>query len=86
MGQGQLAIDPKKTALYCPIGLSRFKQNLFDRIGSKLGSVVRGNVAQMAALPNDILPIVGCSPELTSLIAQWRADGRRWCYWDRGYL
>lgn len=78
-------IDPKKTCLYIPNGLSRFKANLFDRIGSKLGGIVRGNPAELESLPADALPVVGCSPELTGLIARWRETGRPWCYWDRGY-
>jgi hypothetical protein len=78
-------IDPKRTALYIPNGLSRFKANLFDRIGSKLGRTVRGNVAELEALPSDVLPVVGCSPELTELLKRWRETGRQYCYWDRGY-
>ena len=78
-------IDPEKTALYVPHGLSRFKANLFDRIGSKLGKIIRGNVPELEALPLDVLPVVGCSPELTPLIARWRSEDRQFCYWDRGY-
>jgi hypothetical protein len=78
-------IDPKKTCLYIPDGLSRFKANLFDRIGSKLGKIVRGKVDELAALPDDVLPVVGCSPELTGLIRKWRETNRTFCYWDRGY-
>jgi hypothetical protein len=79
-------IEPKMACLYVPHGLSRPKANLFDRIGSKLGKVVRGNVAELASLPDDVTPIVGCSPELTPLIAKWRSTNRRHCYWDRGYF
>jgi hypothetical protein len=86
LGQGQLdVIDPAKTCLYIPNGLSRFKANLFDRVGSKLGRVCRGKPAELEALPSDVLPVVGCSPELTGLIAKWRQARRQWCYWDRGY-
>jgi hypothetical protein len=80
-----LAIDPKKTCLYIPNGLSRFKQSLFDRIGSKLGKIVRGVVDELRSLPEDVLPVVGCSPELTGLIKSWRDTERMFCYWDRGY-
>jgi len=86
LGESQLAvIDPRKTCLYIPNGLSRFKQSLFDRIGSKLGKIVRGKAPELGSLPDDILPIVGCSPELTGLIAKWRETNRTFCYWDRGY-
>jgi hypothetical protein len=87
LGQGELGvIDPAKACLYIPHGLSPFKQKLFDRLAARVGQVSRGNVAKMESLPPDILPIVGCSPELTTLIVQWRAAGRPFCYWDRGYL
>lgn len=79
-------IDPKKVCLYVPNGLSPFKQDLFNRIGRQMGRVVRGDVDQMRSLPSDVLPLVGCSPELTGLIDQWRRQGRQWCYWDRGYM
>lgn len=78
-------INPQKTALYIPNGLSRFKANLFDRIGSKLGRIVRGKVGDLESLPSDVLPVVGCSPELTILLRKWRESGRNFCYWDRGY-
>ncbi|WP_315833902.1 hypothetical protein [Bradyrhizobium prioriisuperbiae] len=78
-------IDPKRCCLYVPNGLSSFKKSLFERLGAKVGRVVRGNVAEMAALPSDTLPLVGCSPELREMIAGWRGSGRRWAYWDRGY-
>lgn len=78
-------IDPSKTCLYIPSGLRRFKADLFDRIGSKLGRIVRGEPAELESLPDDVLPVVGCSPELTGLIAKWRETNRTFCYWDRGY-
>lgn len=79
-------IDPKKVCLYVPNGLSRFKQALFDRIGAGVGQVSRGDVEKIRKLPGDIIPLVGCSPELTETIAEWRKSGRTWCYWDRGYF
>jgi hypothetical protein len=78
-------IDPAKVALYKPDGLRSFKSELFDRIGAGCGRVIRGDVAALEALPDDWLPLVGCQPESTPLIAKWRASGRRWAYWDRGY-
>jgi hypothetical protein len=78
-------IDPAKTCLFIPAGLKDFKLNLFERIGAKLGRVIRGDVAALAALPPDIIPIVGCSPELRETIARWRSAGRTFVYWDRGY-
>jgi hypothetical protein len=28
---------------------------------------------------------VGCTPELRPYIDRWKAEGRNWIYWDRGY-
>lgn len=81
-----MGIDPKKTCLFIPTGLSDFKVKLFERIGSKLGKVNRGDVAALSALPKDIIPIVGCSPELRETILNWRKFGRTFVYWDRGYM
>ena len=83
-------IDPAKVCLFLPAGLQKFKLDLFERIGSKIqaagGRVARHDAKLLTALPNDIIPIVGCSPELTQTIAQWRSAGRPWIYWDRGYV
>lgn len=90
MGKRELeVIDPAKVCLFIPAGLKKFKLSLFERIGahieSKGGSIVRDDASLLASLPNDIIPIVGCQPESTSLIAQWRTTRRKWIYWDRGY-
>ena len=83
-------IDPAKVCLFIPAGLQKFKLDLFERIGSKIqaagGRIARHDAKLLTALPNDIIPIVGCSPELTQAIAQWRSAGRPWIYWDRGYV
>lgn len=78
-------IDPAKTCLFIPAGLKDFKLKLFERVGSRLGAVVKGDVAALERLPAEFLPIVGCSPELTGLLDQWRKTGRSYSYWDRGY-
>ncbi len=82
-------IDPAKVCLFIPFGLAGFKQKLFDRIGAKIeqlgGRVVRHDAKLLDKLPNEIIPIVGCQPESTDLIIKWRANGRQWGYWDRGY-
>lgn len=82
-------IDPAKVCLFVPSELKKFKLNLFNRIGSKIeaagGRTIRGNYAALAALPDEIVPIVGASPDLRPLIQEWQARGRTWCYWDRGY-
>jgi hypothetical protein len=72
-------------ALFIPPGLARFKLSLFERIGSKIGRVVRHNFKDLLELPGHVVPIVGCTPELRPLIDQWQKTGRTWIYWDRGY-
>lgn len=85
-----MAIDPAKVCLFIPAGLKRFKLDLFERIGRNIkgqgGRVVLHDAAHLAALTPDIIPIVGCQPETTALIADWRKTGRTWIYWDRGYF
>lgn len=85
-------IDPAKVALFIPAGLKRFKLDLFERIGGKIeragGRIVRHDAEQLGLLAlnePEIIPVVGCQPESTPLIAQWRKTGRQWIYWDRGY-
>lgn len=82
-------IAPASVALFIPGHLKKFKLALFERIGGTIkaagGRVIKGDVAALAALPEQIVPIVGCTPELRPLIEGWKAAGRRWIYWDRGY-
>jgi hypothetical protein len=82
-------IDPAKVCFYIPPGLQKFKLDLFTRVGKKIkalgGSYVHGQIESFRALPADIVPIVGCQPESAPLIREWRASGRKWIYWDRGY-
>lgn len=83
-------LDPSKVCLFIPEGLKKFKLDLFERIGSRIraagGRVERHKPDLLRALPSEIIPIVGCMPECTSLIEQWQATGRKWIYWDRGYV
>jgi hypothetical protein len=85
-----VAIDPAKVCLWVPEGLRKFKLALFDRIAAKIeaagGMVVRHDESRLLELPDDIIPIVGCHPPLKEAIADWRARGRTFVYWDRGYL
>lgn len=83
-------IDPSRVALFVPGHLKRFKLLLFNRIGETIekagGRVVRSDFAALDQLPDEIIPIVGCTPELRPLIDRWQARKRQWVYWDRGYL
>lgn len=82
-------INPAKVAFFIPPRLSKFKYALFERIGRHIsqrgGQVVHQDFAKLAKVRDDIIPIVGCTPELRPLIADWRRRGRVWVYWDRGY-
>jgi hypothetical protein len=81
-----LNIDPKKVCLFIPPGLKNFKLKLFEHIGEKIGKVVRNDFAELGRLKDDVIPIVGCTPELRPLIERWQSSGRTWIYWDRGYM
>lgn len=82
-------IDPAKVALFIPEGLKRFKLDLFNRIGDRIkalgGRTVLHQAIDLLALPDDIVPIIGCHPATRPLIEHWNQRGRRWIYWDRGY-
>lgn len=82
-------IDPARTCLWIPPELRTFKLDLFERIGrhivAKGGKVVRHDPKLLAALDPEVIPIVGCTPLLTMLIAEWRRTKRTFVYWDRGY-
>ena len=79
-------IDAKKVALFIPPGLKKFKLKLFETIGEKIGRVVRDDPKRLDDLPEDVIPIVGCSPFLRPWYDKWRATRRNFIYWDRGYL
>jgi hypothetical protein len=82
-------IDPKTVCLFVGPGLKKFKLDLFMRIGHKIeaagGSMIHGDFEKVKKLPDEIIPIIGCSPELTSSVKQWKERGRNFIYWDRGY-
>lgn len=82
-------ISPDRVALFIPDNLKKFKLKLFKRIGQSIedrgGWVVWSDPAGMDALPSDVIPIVGCHPELRSRIDEWTNTGREFIYWDRGY-
>lgn len=37
-------------------------------------------------MPDDLVPIIGCTYEIRHLIKDWLRTGRRFIYWDRGYV
>jgi len=83
-------INPREVCFYHPPEINRgAKLALFDRIGAKIreaGGQFTREWTDLDRLPPEVVPIVGCSPQLTALIGRWRASGRKWIYWDRGYF
>jgi len=92
MGQTILdaRIDPRDVALFIPPGLKKFKLALFERIGAHIeklgGQVVRHEYHKINTLPDEVIPIVGCTPQFREYIELWTQRKRTWIYWDRGYL
>lgn len=83
-------MNPRDVAFFVPGHLKAFKLDLFNRIGRTIqaagGAVVRGDFDLLARKADKgRIPIVGCTPELRPHIDRWRAEGRPWIYWDRGY-
>lgn len=82
-------IDPAQVCLFIPPELRKVKLALFERIGQTItragGRVQRGDFMALDRLPREIIPVVGCTPDLRPLIARWRETDRPWIYWDRGY-
>jgi len=84
-----MSLSPNKVAFFIPPELKDFKLKLFNRIGASIekagGRIIRGDHRLLETLPLDVTPIVGCSPQLSEMISNWRESGRSWLYWDRGY-
>jgi len=83
-------INPRDVALFVPPGLKKFKLDLFERIGNKViacgGRTVRHDYDAVIKLPDDVILIVGVSPQFRDAFTEWRARGRNFIFWDRGYL
>lgn len=82
-------ITAAETCLFIGPGLKDFKLNLFNRIGSHIkklgGTTISGDFDAVRRLPDSVVPIIGCSPELKNDVVEWKKRGRRFIYWDRGY-
>lgn len=48
--------------------------------------LVTGSVKELADLPPEMIPCVGCQMELQELEEEWIRKGRTFVYWDRGYI
>lgn len=83
-------IDPATVCFYWPPEIDHgAKATLFKRISTKIEALGGKTTREWRDLDTmftpGLIPIVGCSPQLTELIIRWRAVGRKWIYWDRGY-
>ncbi len=83
-------MSPSDVAFWIPPELKAFKLALFGRIASRIqaagGVIVRGDVELLnKKARKGRIPVVGCTPLLTSSISTWRSNGTPWVYWDRGY-
>lgn len=83
-------IDPATVCLFIPPGLKKFKLDLFEGIGRKIiaagGTTIRHDYDAVAKLSDEVIPIVGVSPQFRQLYDDWKKRGRNFIYWDRGYL
>jgi hypothetical protein len=77
--------DGSELCPFVPQDLGKFKRRLFERIGKKLGHVVRFVYEDVEKIPEELIPIIGCSVELRDTILNWKKTGRDFIYWDRGY-
>lgn len=85
-----MAVDPARLVLFVPPGLPDFKRDLFERIGKAIttggGSILRHDYAEVPWIPDGLIPIIGCSPQLRPCVEDWQARGREFIFWDRGYF
>lgn len=83
-------IDPATVCLFVPPNLRKFKLTLFEGIARHIlalgGHVIRDEYEAIPRLPDDVIPIIGCTPQFRPAVAEWKARGRNFIAWDRGYL
>jgi hypothetical protein len=82
---GLPVIGRHNTVLYQDPNVGPGKRFLLDQISRGFDRVT-SSVAELARLPDDIIPVVGCQMEVQAIEDEWRARGRTFVYWDRGYL
>src|SRR5262245_66354811 len=80
-------IDPAQTCLFIPRGMRRSRKlDMLESFGRTVGRVLRNcAVDALDVLPAEVIPIIHAMPEHAQIIARWRAAGRTFIYWDRGY-
>jgi hypothetical protein len=80
-----LSIGRHNTVLYVQADLREDKKGLINSIARGF-DLVSNSVKELADLPPDMVPVVGCQMELREIEEEWRRTGRTFVYWDRGYL
>ena len=88
---GSESIGWHNAAFFVPFELADWKRKtIFDPIAERAALVVYGNgrtdAEMLAALPRELVPIIGCTIAIRDLVREWIETGRRFVYWDRGYL
>jgi len=76
--------------LFVPPNLKKFKFDLFHRVAMHIkklgGDAIYYDYSVIGKLSDELIPIVGCTPEFRGFIENWQQRKRQWIYWDRGYL
>lgn len=79
------------SAFFVPHIVSEYKRKkLFGPLSTKAALVIEGDgrtdEQRLADLPEELVPIIGCTYEIRNLIRHWLKTGRNFIYWDRGYV
>jgi hypothetical protein len=75
----------KQIFVYRPSWFEGAKRDIVTQMGRCAGGVIDTPDA-LAKLPDDDIPLVCCAAELGQLVREWKARGRQFMYWDRGYV
>lgn len=91
ISNGSGSIGWHNAGFFIPNNVSEYKRKkLFGPISEKAAVVIEGDgrtdERRLGDLPDDLVPIIGCTYELRHLIKDWIRTGRRFVYWDRGYV
>lgn len=79
-------INFRSVQIYHPPWMGGRKLELIRRMADMTGRPLVNSAAALVELPAEVLPMICCTPEIMAQVAHWRATGRKFIYWDRGYL
>lgn len=80
-----MPVAPERCLLYFPAERTGAKREFLEA----LGATMRGwttDPDELGGLSRDIIPVVGCYPEIAGLIGEWQVTGRPFLYRDNGYF